>query len=160
MRLNIGCGQHYADGWTNIDLHEDGPRPDVVASILALPFEDRSADRVYCGHVLEHVAVEDLPAALAEVRRVLSDDGLLMVVGPDVNLTRIHAPVLLDAVVSGGGRWPGDRHAWTATGELTAAYVAAAGFATAVLPVADVPDEWPVVGRDPWQFAVQANVKE
>jgi predicted SAM-dependent methyltransferase len=158
VRLNIGCGQHYADGWTNTDLHEAGPFPDVVCSILSLPFPDGSVERVYCGHVLEHVTVDDLLPALAEVRRVLANDGKLMIVGPDVNLTALHEPVLLEAVAAGGGRWPGDEHRWIPTGELTLGYLEASGlFDARLLFVADVSDEWPIVAREPWQFAIEAQ---
>jgi len=161
VKLNIGCGDHYAEGWINLDLHDSGPRPDVVGSILELPFPDGSVDRVYCGHVLEHVPLEQMAAALAEVRRVLSDDGVLAVVGPDINLTRRHEPTLIDGVTHGGCRWPGDEHRWIASGGITLAYVTAAGFEAHLLPITDMPDEWPVVGRvELWQFAILAKPKE
>ena len=165
MRLNIGCGEFYAPGWTNTDLHDDepgGPRPDVTGSILSLPFADGVAERVYCGHVLEHVALEHLPRALGEVRRVLAPDGQLMVVGPDVTRTALYEPALMDGVVHGGRRWPGDEHKYPATGEMTLAFVRAAGFAARLIPVETVPDEWPIVARVLWQFAIEAkpNFKE
>jgi SAM-dependent methyltransferase len=45
-----------------------------------LPFEDASFDRALAIHVLEHLP--DLPSAIAELRRVLKDDGRLVVVIP------------------------------------------------------------------------------
>ncbi len=51
MNLNIGCGQHHASGWLNTDIHADGPSPDMLCSVLSLPFDDGSVERVYCGHV-------------------------------------------------------------------------------------------------------------
>lgn len=157
MDLNIGCGQHYADGWMNIDLHSDGPHPDLVCSLLDLPFPDGSVERVYCGHVLEHIAREDMPQALSEVRRVLTDEGALVVVGPDIHLTRLHEPVLVDAVLNGGNRWPGDEHRWVSTGDATLGYLLAAGFDAYLTSIVDVPDDWPVVGRPLWQFAIYAK---
>jgi len=161
--LNVGCGEFYAAGWTNTDLHDDlphGPHPDVVCSILALPFPDGSAERIYCGHVLEHIRLDDMPQALHEVRRVLVHDGTLMVVGPDIRLTLEHEPVLVDGVRFGGRRWPGDEHHWTATGEETLAHLWTAGFDGVLFPVADVSDAWPIVARAPWQFAIHAQPKE
>lgn len=160
MLLNVGCGQHYAHGWTNIDLHDNGPHPDVIASILDLPFADSTVTRIYCGHVLEHITLDDLPRALAELRRVLTPDGELLVVGPDINLTAIHEPALLDCVRDGGNRWAGDAHEWPPTGEMTQFFLADAGFDARVFPVADVPEDWPIVARAPWQFAIHANHKE
>lgn len=158
MRLNLGCGEHYADGWVNTDLHKDGPKPDVVCSLLDLPFKDAVADMVYCGHVLEHIAPEDMVRALREIHRVLAPDGRLTVVGPDINLTRKHEPVLIDGVVNGGRRWPGDEHRWTASGGVTLAYVTGAGFAAWLMPVAEISDRWPVVDRRArWQFAITAT---
>lgn len=163
MRVNVGCGEFYAPGWVNIDLHDDqagGPRPDVIASVLTLPFSDQSAGMIYCGHVLEHVALEHLPRALREIRRVLVSDGQLMVVGPDVTLTALHEPALMGSLVRGGCRWPGDEHHYPATGELTLALICAAGFDARLIDVADVGDEWPIVARVPWQFAISAQPKE
>jgi len=48
------------------------------ASITALPYPEQMFDKVYCVSVLEHLAPADLNGALAEFRRVLKDDGLLV----------------------------------------------------------------------------------
>jgi predicted SAM-dependent methyltransferase len=160
VRLNIGCGQHYAAGWTNLDLHRDGPLPDIIGSVLALPFENDTVERIYCGHVLEHIGLDELPHALAEIHRVLTTVGELLVVGPDVNLAAVHEPVLVDSVRYGGGRWPGDEHRYVPTGELTLSFIADAGFDARLFPVAGVSDDWPIVARAPWQFAIHANPKE
>jgi SAM-dependent methyltransferase len=45
-----------------------------------LPLEDASFDRALAIHVLEHLP--DLPSAVAELRRVLKDDGRLVAVIP------------------------------------------------------------------------------
>lgn len=55
-----------------------------AASIEELPFEDGTFDLVTCQTVLMHVP--DVPAALAEMRRVVRPGGLIAVVEPD-NLT-------------------------------------------------------------------------
>jgi hypothetical protein len=39
-------------------------------SIVAIPKPDKSVDYAYCRHVLEHLAPEDVPKALAELARV------------------------------------------------------------------------------------------
>jgi SAM-dependent methyltransferase len=79
--LDVGCGgtkqQQTSFG---VDLHPaDGV--DVVADLRGpLPFADRSVDRVYAVHVLEHVL--DLVGLLDELHRILADDGVLHVLSP------------------------------------------------------------------------------
>jgi SAM-dependent methyltransferase len=48
----------------------------TAADVRALPFEDASFDVVVANHVLYHV--DDMPRALAEIRRVLSPRGRLI----------------------------------------------------------------------------------
>lgn len=158
MRLNLGCGEYRAEGWTNVDRRDhDGPRPDIVASILQLPFEDGSAERVYCGHVLEHLDYEqELPTALAEVRRVLADDGELMVVGPDIERARASYPEAIPDIENGAGRWPGDAHLWIPTEATTLDVLTEAGFTAWPQAIEAVPASWPVVSRIGWQFAIEA----
>jgi predicted SAM-dependent methyltransferase len=123
-----------------------------------MPFDTGSAQQVYCGHVLEHVATTDLPRALSEIHRVLAPTGELVVVGPDIDLTMRYEPLLEDGVRHGGKRWPGDEHLWVPTGALTLRYVEEL-FDAHLLDIEDVSDDWPVVGRDPWQFALTATPK-
>ena len=57
------------------------PGVDVVADLRAgLPLADRSVDRIYAVHVLEHVL--DLVPLMNELHRVLADDGVLHVLSP------------------------------------------------------------------------------
>jgi ubiquinone/menaquinone biosynthesis C-methylase UbiE len=49
----------------------------VQGSVLKLPFEDRSFDMVYSHGVLHHIP--DIRRAQSEIRRVLSDDGRLII---------------------------------------------------------------------------------
>lgn len=158
MRLNLGCGEFPADGWTNVDARPL-PGVDVVATAMDLPFEDASAELVYAGHVLEHCTyLEQLPRALAEIRRVMAPDATLMVVGPD-----------LDRAMSSWKHevkdmWPTDphgvdpaRHSWPPTAAMQQAALEHAGFMTVELAIADVPEPWPVVSRIGWQFAFECR---
>jgi ubiquinone/menaquinone biosynthesis C-methylase UbiE len=52
-----------------------------VADVAELPFEDDSFDLVACFETIEHVA--DAPRAVAELRRVLADDGVLVISTPN-----------------------------------------------------------------------------
>ncbi len=53
-------------------------------SITALPFDALTFDRVLCLDVLEHLAYEDQPRALAELHRVLRGGGELLVSVPNL----------------------------------------------------------------------------
>jgi len=59
------------------------------ADLLTLPFDDASFDAILCLDVLEHVQLLDQPSALAEIERVLTDEGLLLLSVP--NLAHLHS---------------------------------------------------------------------
>lgn len=65
----------------------DAARADVGADVTALPFRDGSFDAIKATELLEHVP--DVPAALAECRRVLRPGGRLVATVPF--LERVHA---------------------------------------------------------------------
>lgn len=165
MKLNLGCGNHYAPGWTNVDVADnDEVRPDVLADLThALPFDDGSAERIYLGHVLEHLAENDLPSLLAECRRVLADGGEMVVVGPDCDRAdKLLADGTIDAVehslvVSGAGRWASDVHLWRCTEAVVREHLVGAGWRTAsVGMVGLVMNLWPVTSQVGWQFGLKA----
>jgi len=53
---------------------------DAIASVTCLPYKDASFGCVVCEHVLEHV--EEPAKAIAEMRRVLKPNGLLILIVP------------------------------------------------------------------------------
>lgn len=160
MRLNIGSGDLRAPApWVNVDAWA-GARPDVVADLRRLPWPEGSVDRVYCGHVLEHLPMVDIRRAMLELRRVLRPAGGLCVVGPDYDraVAGDADPVLLGCIRDGGDRWPGDRHQWLST-ETTALLLVRQVFPAAVaVPIVEIGEEWPLPFDVWWQFAIVAAV--
>jgi SAM-dependent methyltransferase len=150
--------------WVNVDRYEGpGVNPDVVADAGCLPFEDGSAEAVYAGHLLEHLDIEtELPAVLAEVRRVLGRGGLACIVGPDIERAQAGVErgedwaMLLPSIRDGGCRWEGDRHKWISTGPRTLELVRPVFPHAAEVDITCLGPYWPVVDKVGWQFACLA----
>lgn len=164
MRLNAGCGNHYAEGWTNVDL--DSPhRKDVTHDLREpLPFDDATVQRAYLGHVLEHLTKAQCARLLADLRAKLAPGAPVMVVGPDCDrAAAMHQRGEVDDqtlhdIRYGGARWSGDKHLWRCVPGAVEKLLTAAGYSgVAEVPIARVPDDWPVVSRIGWQCAVEAT---
>jgi ubiquinone/menaquinone biosynthesis C-methylase UbiE len=74
------------NNYTGIDMHR-GIRnleiPDtklLVADVRKLPFKSNTFDRIFCLDVLEHI--KELDKAISEIKRVMKDDGILVVSMP------------------------------------------------------------------------------
>lgn len=88
--LDAGCGEgvlveEYADRLNIIGVDANYSSARVThGSLMALPFPDASFDCALCLDVLEHLAYEDQPRALAEIFRVLAPGGELFVSVPNL----------------------------------------------------------------------------
>lgn len=86
--LDVGCGRKpYKDtyfatatSYVGIDHLTENSQPDIVASALDLPFDDKSFDTVVCTEVLEHIP--DPLRVLCEMHRVLKPSGYLILTTP------------------------------------------------------------------------------
>ncbi|GKQ35187.1 hypothetical protein [Streptomyces sp. A012304] len=167
MKLNVGCGNHYAPGWTNLDPNPGvSVRPDIVGSLTDLPRSVVCVTAVYLGHVLEHLPYDIVVPALRGLWERCEPGAAVAVVGPDVDRARaLHADgaidqATLDGAVYGAGRWAGDVHLWECTEAALLDAAAASGLAD-VRPVpVDSPslDAFPIVSRAPWQCAIHGTV--
>ena len=113
MRLHLGCGQRYLDGYVNIDfpvsMHTVQLRTvaDRHADLLALAYPERSVDEVRLHHVFEHFARHTACALLASWQSWLKDGGQLRIEVPDLLLTGIAA---LNPLGSSQRRCVAERH--------------------------------------------------
>jgi ubiquinone/menaquinone biosynthesis C-methylase UbiE len=88
--LDAGCGEgvlveEFHDRLRIEGLDENYNSPHVRrGSLMALPYPDQSFDRVLCLDVLEHLSYADQPHALAELRRVVTDDGEVLISLPNL----------------------------------------------------------------------------
>ena len=159
MRLNLGCNHFYADRWINVDLrtHED-VTPDLIHDVREpLPFTPGSIDAVYCGHILEHLTHNECAKALDNIRTVLKPDGLLGVVGPDIELAEAGYPEAIPDIMHGTTGEQGAGHEWVPTLASTVELLEANGWRVTPLTIETMPSHWPVVSRIGWQFALEAT---
>lgn len=88
--LDAGCGEGVLVDEFSSSLAIEGIDANYAsdrvqrASLLALPFPDASFSRALCLDVLEHLQYEQQAAALAELYRVLTPDGALLVSVPNL----------------------------------------------------------------------------
>jgi len=160
VKLNLGCGEYRQEGWTNVDSYP-GVNPDVVADLASLPFDDAVADAVYVGHCLEHNEPGEIPAILAEIRRVLKPGGGLCVVAPDLDrIDPVQQAVLYRMADVGGDDTANPRgsHRWGCTETVLLGHVRDVFPDAHALPVADLEGQpWPVVSYVGWQCAILAT---
>ena len=94
--LNVGAG-HPDSGaeipaafktaeWREVRLDIDpANKPDILGSMLDMPaVADGSVDAVFSSHAIEHLYPSEVPLALQEFKRVLKQDGLLVITCPDL----------------------------------------------------------------------------
>lgn len=93
--LHVGCGPKRkkettrgfnSSEWKELRLDID-PRvsPDIIGTMLDMSsVPSASIDAVYSSHNIEHLYPHEVPAALAEFRRVLKDGGFVVVTCPDL----------------------------------------------------------------------------
>lgn len=166
LSLNLGCGDRYVDGWTNVDFGTPHRVDEIVDLTGELPWEPGSVSRFFAGHLFEHLT-QDQCLTLAKRLLVCADPVgcVAVLVGPDINLaeqmtqagtfdTTYHS---LDGLKYGAGRWSGDVHQWFTTGPAIASLMRKAGWPVVhLLKIQELEGGWPVAERQwEWQYAVR-----
>lgn len=92
MKLNIGCGRDYKEGWWNCDISKEVKAErhlDIRKDML--PQANATVDEVYISGVLEQILeTEQLIFAMNECHRVLRKDGIMTVVVPNAKFAIAH----------------------------------------------------------------------
>lgn len=165
-RVNLGCGNHPVFGWINVDVTlNEHVRPDVIADLHRLPFRTESLRSVYCGHVLEHLPHEEAVDAIVELTPLLTADGSILAVGPDVTkaASMVEEGTMteaeLDAARHGAKRWPGDEHQWPCDQVTLMDIFTRAGYEAEPVNITTIRG-WPLSSRAPWQCGVRASIRK
>ncbi len=82
MKLHIGCGNRYFEGWTNLDILEG--TADVIDDARVLSkIPDSSCDIIYAAHVLEHFGRHEVNEVITVWFKKLKKGGILRLSVPD-----------------------------------------------------------------------------
>lgn len=164
MKLNLGCGDRYINGWHNVDRADMPHRKDEAVDLRTSALPWVGVSYAYAGHILEHLFIEYVVVMLRALRECMAPDGELMVVGPDVVKAQGMAvagtlDVTMESLENGGHRWPGDEHRWHCTAWGVSRMLEVTGWqGIKRMGIDQVPEFWPVADRGPqWQCAVSAR---
>jgi SAM-dependent methyltransferase len=88
MKLHIGSGEKYLDGYINIDYPQSEHsvikvKADIYHDIRTLSYEDNSVDEIRSHHLFEHFSRAEALVLLLKWRRWLKPGGKLVIETPD-----------------------------------------------------------------------------
>jgi predicted SAM-dependent methyltransferase len=101
--LHIGPGPQWRKpnpSWLTVDV--DPSRADIVVNFNSFdrfPLGEATVDAIYASHVFEHISIYRCPRVLADCYRVLTPNGVLRIVVPDVAKS-------VEQYVAGNDRFP------------------------------------------------------
>jgi predicted SAM-dependent methyltransferase len=83
LKVHVGCGKNYLDGWVNTDI---SGKYDAYWDLMgdAAPFEKGEVDAFFMEHVLEHFTLKDGIKILIKMSSYLKKGGVLRVVVPSL----------------------------------------------------------------------------
>jgi predicted SAM-dependent methyltransferase len=105
IKLNVGCGTDYKEGWINIDNNSDDniEKLDLNWDLRdPLPFADNSVDFIFNEHFFEHLTVEEGQSAMKDMLRILKPGGVMRIAMPDLESVVDHylnVPLSEDQVI-------------------------------------------------------------
>lgn len=82
-KLHVGCGKINLRGYESLDVISY-PHITYNCSASVIPCEDKRFSEVYSRHFLEHLDWWDAIVVVKEWRRVLSDDGVVICIVPNL----------------------------------------------------------------------------
>jgi len=84
LKLHLGCGENYIEGWVNVDF--DSTKADEEFDLTKpFPYHSKSVDFIFAEHILEHFTYEEGLSFLKECHRVLKTTGIFRLSTPDLS---------------------------------------------------------------------------
>lgn len=83
-RLHLGAGPSILPGWLNTDLDPIHPAIVALDAREPLPFDDKTLDRVFAEHLIEHLDFDEGQNLIHEAFRTLRPGGVLRLATPDL----------------------------------------------------------------------------
>lgn len=95
LKLNLGCGYEYKDGWVNIDLNKS-VRTDICCDFINLKnhFTADSVELIYMIHSISYLNLWEANTFFLDSYKILSKGGVLEMEFPDIEKC---AKLLIDA---------------------------------------------------------------
>jgi predicted SAM-dependent methyltransferase len=84
VKLNIGCGDLKINGYINVDIR-DSVEADIIIDLekIPYPYDSNSIDEILANDIVEHFSHKDVEEIVKEWRRILKNEGTLIIKTPD-----------------------------------------------------------------------------
>ena len=137
MKLNLGSGDDYKEGYVNIDNNKKycNNGLDLECDVRKLPYENNTVDEILAEGIIEHISYRDVIPMLCHWFDILKPNAKLYIETP--NLERILIEVLRNSgnimtheyeTLYGGQRDPSEFHVALYTEKMLESMLMIAGF--------------------------------
>jgi len=86
MKINLGCGGDYKEGYLNVDAF-DSTVADKIMSSIDLKIPDNTADEILASQLIEHLGIAGSLYTFSECFRVLKPKKQLIIETPNLQIT-------------------------------------------------------------------------
>jgi predicted SAM-dependent methyltransferase len=84
MKLNLGCGENYIEGFVNVDIDKNVKTDKILnLNVLPYPYTDNSIDKILCLSTIDYLSI-DVFDFLKECYRILKPNGTLEIRMPNM----------------------------------------------------------------------------
>jgi len=84
VKINLGCGNDYKEGYINVDKYNNTNNVDYQWDLGKLEVEDKSIDEIYLSHVFEHIEINTIYSVLNHWNSKLKHNGRLVIRVPNL----------------------------------------------------------------------------
>ena len=84
IKLNLGCGNEYRDGWVNVDI-DNSKRTDICCDFINLKshFKEKSINHIYMMHSISYLNLWEALIFFKDAYNLLQTGGILEMEFPD-----------------------------------------------------------------------------